>query len=391
MTTKLELNRELADAIAHGSSERRANMLLAVTDLFIRDSSQYSDEEVGLFDDVIIQLAREIETSVRILLARRLAPAPQAPFGISKMLALDDDINVASPILTQSERIDDATILQVARSKSQKHLLAISARKYLSPEVTDALVERGDRQVLLGAATNLGAKFSGSGYALLVRRSSGDDALATCVGSRPDIPQPLFLILLSTASEMVREKLIAQNPHAKHEIEDAVTTVVRNMQRSVQAKSADEVQPPNPPAAAAPDTAKRDDEHIQALIAGGSDKELVARLAGLCNVSADVVEDAMNENRAEALLVLAKSANLSWATTKALLLRRPRQGCRATMQLEQMMASFERLNVKTAQQITDFYRTRRVGATQQRLWPQDSTQKSRSVTAMEHFPALRSK
>jgi len=389
MTTRLDLNKELQDAIAHGSSERRANMLLAVTDLFIRDSNQYSDDEIGLFDDVIIQLAREIETSVRILLAQRLAPDPKAPLRISRMLALDDEIEVAAPILTQSERLDEGTILQIVRGKSQKHLLAISARKSLSPGITDALIERGDRQVLLSAATNLGAKFSDAGYSLLVRRSNGDDALATCVGARPDIPRPLFLILLSTASEMVRAKLMAQNPHSSREIDEAVTAVVKDMQDNAQAQSADEPQAAASPSST-PHKIKRDDDHIQALIAGGNDKELIALLAGLCNLAPDVVEDAMNENRAEAVLVLAKAANLSWTTTKALLLRRSRPGCRAAMQLEQMMASFERLNVKTAQQITDFYRTRRPGTAPHRSPPQDGAQKARSVTAMEHFPAPRS-
>jgi len=137
------------------------------------------------------------------LLAHRLAPIPNAPSNITRILANDDEIRVAYPILAQSERLDDEALVQTARTKSQEHLLAISRRKSLGEIVTDVLVERGNQQVVLSTAKNSGARFSDSGLALLVRRSNGDDVLASYVGVRPDLPHDLFLTLLATASEMV--------------------------------------------------------------------------------------------------------------------------------------------------------------------------------------------
>ena len=91
--------------------------------------------------------------------------------------------------------------------------------------ITDVLVERGNKQVVLSTAKNCRARFSQAGFCRLVKRSDGDDALAECVGSRPDIPRPLLLALLETASELVRSKLIAENPHSKPEIYHAIATV----------------------------------------------------------------------------------------------------------------------------------------------------------------------
>ena len=48
-------------------------------------------------------------------------------------------------MLSQSERLDDKTLIENARSKSQAHLLAISTRQALSGAVTDVLVQRGNR------------------------------------------------------------------------------------------------------------------------------------------------------------------------------------------------------------------------------------------------------
>ena len=104
-------------------------------------------------------------------------------------------------VLIQSERLDDPTLVENARKKSQEHLLAISRRRSLSEMVTDVLLERGDQQVVLSTAENRGAKFSEAGFEMLVQRSAGDDRLTGCVGSRPDIPPHLFLKLLAIASE----------------------------------------------------------------------------------------------------------------------------------------------------------------------------------------------
>jgi uncharacterized protein (DUF2336 family) len=358
MSAQFTLITEVERAIAHSSAQQRGEMLLQVTDLFIRESGRYSDDEIDLFDDVITRLAIEIEDSVRSLLAHRLAPVAKAPLKIIRMLASDDEIRVAAPILAESDRLDEATLVQNARKQSQEHLLAISRRKSLSEVVTDVLVERGNKQVVLNTAKNLGARFSQVGFSRLVKRSEGDDLLSACVGARPDIPRPLFLALLATASEMVRSKLIAESPHFEHEIRDAVEKVAENIRNASRVASAKDgaaqslVQSLN-------DSGQLGDDKIRAFAEGGEVEEATAALALMCNVSVDVVEQAIIQNQSETILVLAKAAKLSWATTKILLSLFARQSRIATGEIGQYLASFERLNVSTAQKIVEFYRIRR--------------------------------
>ena len=59
-------------------------------------------------------------------------------------------------------------ISDIAKSKGQNHLLAISERASLSEAVTDVLVDRGDTHVHHALAKNSGARFSESGFAALV-------------------------------------------------------------------------------------------------------------------------------------------------------------------------------------------------------------------------------
>ncbi len=108
------------------------------------------------------------------------------------MLAHDKSIEVAGPILSQSNRLSDEDLLAIASDNSQDRLLAISKRSSLSEKVSDVLVTHGNRDVVLSVTRNEGARFSDAGYGKLVDRSINDDVLAICVSMRKDIPQRAF-------------------------------------------------------------------------------------------------------------------------------------------------------------------------------------------------------
>lgn len=65
------------------------------------------------------------------------------------MLAHDESIEVAGPILSLSNRLSDEDLLAIASGKSQDRLLAISKRTSLSEKVSEVLVTHGNRDVVL--------------------------------------------------------------------------------------------------------------------------------------------------------------------------------------------------------------------------------------------------
>ena len=94
---------EVESAIASGSADKRVDTLRRITDLFMVRPDDYSDDQIEVFDDVIARLAVEIEAKARAELARRLAPVNRAPVAVIRKLALDQSIEVAEPVLRQSE------------------------------------------------------------------------------------------------------------------------------------------------------------------------------------------------------------------------------------------------------------------------------------------------
>ena len=126
------LIQELDTAVTSGTPARRAEILARITDIFVTGSDNYSANQVELFDDVFVRIATVIEQAARAKLANRLARMPRAPSMISHVLASDDEIDVAGPMLEQSQRLPNEILVATARTKSQRHLLAISRRTSLA-------------------------------------------------------------------------------------------------------------------------------------------------------------------------------------------------------------------------------------------------------------------
>lgn len=203
---------ELEDAIRSGSSDKRVNTLRQVTDLFLNDGERLTDDQVKVFDDVLCHLVTRVEDRVKAELGGRLAHLDFAPAGVIERLARDDEIAVASPVLSTSKRLTTSTLVDIARTKGQDHLFAISGRTNLPETVTDVLVERGERKVIRNLANNATARFSEVGYTGMLAHAEADDELTEIIGLRVDLPVKYLRELLQRATEAVRARLAALAP-----------------------------------------------------------------------------------------------------------------------------------------------------------------------------------
>ena len=348
---------ELEANLASGNVQHRLKVLQRVTDLFLAGSCHYSGAEIELFGDVLMRLVAEIETEARARLSQRLASLSNAPPGLIRRLAFDDAIVVAAPVLASSPQLSDADLIENAATKSQDHLYAIAQRLKLSEAVTDVLVERGNRRVVNRVASNDGAQFSFKTYEKLVQHARDDRKLGLTIGRRSDIPRQCFLKLLETASAEVREKLEAANPQAAREIRETVAEVAGAMQREVRDASRRHK------------VAARDARHlfrshrlsevnVHAAACAQQFAKTAAALSMLGPFPIDLVERVLIDKGAESVLILAKAANCSWTTTKAILVMQSAGRGLSQQDLDKACTAFERLSRETAQRVVKFYERR---------------------------------
>lgn len=352
---------ELQTTLAHGTVARRVETLRRVTDLFINGAVDFSEEQIGLFDDVFRCLMEHIETSAKALLANRLAPINTAPPLTIRALAFDDLIEVAGPVLSQSERLDDEALIETARNKSQAHLMAISTRKVLSGAVTDVLVLRGNDEVIQSTVSNPGAEFSENGFTRLINRAEGDDNLTTCLGLRPTMPRHLYLKLLAKASAVVRERLEAANPRQARAVTTAVQEAAQRA-RNVPSAITEEAVIAHGLVKSLYDDGRLDEHQLASFAEAGKFDEANAAIAVLANVPLSVAENMMIETRAEGVMILAKVAGMSWSTVGTIIDMRDRLSGLEPTDLRACKATYERLRPSTAQQVLRFHRMQQTAA-----------------------------
>jgi uncharacterized protein (DUF2336 family) len=355
MNARESLIDQLEGMLASKELSRRAEILRRVTDLFVQGSGRFSDDQIELFDDVMSAIVENIELTARVALGDRLARLPDAPGNVMRALAFDDAIEVAAPVLTHSCRLDEGSLVENARTKSQGHLLAISGRSVLTEAVTDVLVNRGNHHVLARTIDNRGVKFSTSGISTLVNKARDDSDLALRVWSRTDIPRCDLVKMFAQASEIVRTRLEAADPRRASLIRRAVADASEAIQEEARAASGDYAEALDH-VRTLYSRGQLDEARLNGFVHEENFDRTVVALSLMCNLPIGLIERALVQNEPEQLLVLAKAIDLSWDTVKAMLALPGGRDGPARDRLDQCFAHFFRLQPKTARAALQFYR-----------------------------------
>jgi uncharacterized protein (DUF2336 family) len=357
VSTQQGLIEQLEDAIAQKDIRSRAETLRRVTDLFLSGASNFSVEQVTLFDEVMGRLIKEIDVTARAALGNRLVAVSGAPPGVMRGLALDDAVEVAGPVLSRSAALDDATLVVGAKTKSQRHLLAISRREILAECVTDVLVERGDRDVAVSTAGNAGAQFSDFGYSTLVRRAQDDGDLAQVVWVRPEIPRQHLLQLFAQASDAVRQQLESANRANCTLLEDVIVQASNRIQTDIREGSA-VYTVARAHVLSLQQSGLLDEALLADFASVGKFDEATIALSLMADLPIGVIERAITNRRTEQILVLCKANGFVWETAKAILLLQAGTKGSSTSELDQCCETFARLQHDTAKKAIQFYRLR---------------------------------
>lgn len=345
---------ELENAIQCGSKETRVETLRKLTDLFLATSNQLDEEQIEVFDEVLGHLINRIEARALMGLSARLAPVNKAPNNVIHYLARHDEIAVAGPVLSLSDRLTTRDLIDIAATKSQSHLLAISKRNMLEEALTDRLLDRGDRMVVSSLATNKGARFSAEGFERLVAHAEKDQSLIELLGLRFDLPLHIFRELLVRATETVRTRLLAMaTPEQLEEISGVLT--------SVSAQVYSEADAPQDWAKARQivqfmqERGELNDIAVLEFAQAHRYAETVTALAVLSEAPVGMIHNMLKSARTEALLIPCKAAGISWLGLRALLQLFRGSRNLSEDELKKVKNDYVRLSRATAQRVLRFW------------------------------------
>ena len=357
---------EVEAAIAAGSTEKHLETIRRVTDLFLLSADGYSGEQIELFGDVLERLIKTIEiraladVSARIALAElstQLASVKQAPPAAVRRLARHDEITIAGPVLTESARLTPEDLVELAQTKGEQHLLAISGRWWLTEIVTDALLARHYPSVSRRVVNNPGARVSAEGFAIVLQQAESDPELAVQTGIRVDLPSELRQKLLHNATEAVRSRLLSRAPpHLFEEIRGAIATAVAGANREM-SRVRDFAAAKRYVAL----LAKNGQLTEAALLSFAKQRkyeETVVTLAELSRSGIDVIRPLMQSLRDDGLLIPCRVAGLKWDTVAAVLDSRFASGAMGPHELSLAKTQYAELTLDNAQRMLRFWQVK---------------------------------
>lgn len=182
-------------------------------------SQQYNNED---FTDAQIQLAEQIfrlllkqaEIEVRKALAENLMSSVVAPHDVVLSLAKDVE-EVALPVLEFSEVLSDEDLVQIiASSEKVSSQVAIANRRQVSENISSALVQTHNEDVVSNLFNNDGARISEESYTEAVDTFADSEHIVESLVTRGELPKNVIEQMTNKVSAEIQKKLEKKYEHS---------------------------------------------------------------------------------------------------------------------------------------------------------------------------------
>ncbi|HXJ02372.1 MAG TPA: DUF2336 domain-containing protein [Micropepsaceae bacterium] len=211
------------------AQSRFDEIYLAVTTLFQRQRGAMPEHERNLAADILRRLSKDVEMSIRINLAEKLADDPGAPHDLLILLC-DDKIEVARPILARSRALSDADLVRIIENGSETHQVVVAARPAIGETITAALARSACEAALIALLRNTSAKIGRATFEQLSERARNIPDLQGPLVERADLPRELVQRLHLWVSGALKTALAARYPEAAAALGNAIDDTTTSLQ-----------------------------------------------------------------------------------------------------------------------------------------------------------------
>lgn len=231
------------------SIEGRKQLVAIVSDLFFDKGAVLTAHERALMTDILKKLINDVAVPIRKALAERLSRTPAAPHEVIVALA-NDEIDVARPILLRSEALLDVDLIEIIHHRTLEHQLAVAMRRNLSEQVSDALAETANQDVIKTLLENQDAQISAATMAHLVEQSRRVDSFQEPLVRRQDLPPHLARKLYFWVSAALRQHIMENFDIEVATLDDAVEGAAQDAAAAFAASAAAAAAADSPPSLA---------------------------------------------------------------------------------------------------------------------------------------------
>jgi uncharacterized protein (DUF2336 family) len=233
----------------------------------------------------------------------------------------------------------------------------MTERPALSTDLTDVIINRGDREVVRRTAGNAGANFSQSGYATLIKRAGQDGVLTLTVGQRDDLNAGQLKELIAGSIDVIRRRLLdVVKPERQTAIRQAMADI-SGMMAPVEGRR--NFEPAQRAILALHEAGTLNEMALLDFAKAFKYEESIATLSAMSGVRIATLDRLIAGDRYDPILIVSKTIGLEWATVRALiLLRLGPNRVPSPADIEGARVNFARLMPSTAERVVTFWKSR---------------------------------
>lgn len=348
----------LISLASEDSSDKRRDLLRSVTDLFFEETDSYSENEIELFGDILGKVAFDVEMEVRQQLSERMADFASAPPNLIKRFA-NDAIEVAKPILERSGVLNEEDLLEVIREAGQQHLLAITKRQDVSEEISEALVNQGNDNVVASLLENDDASISRGSMEKVIDRAEDSDVLHAPIVNRKTMPADLLNEVFFIVSSELRNQILKINENMDPE---QLNKLLK--QREANHSGANNVEASNMSDAEKLIVEKEkskelNEQFLVKLLQNRHMPEFLFGLARLTDIDVRTARRIILDRTCESLAVTFKAHHFDRSTFSTIIMLIDPKNTRSVGQTERLLSLYNKMPVETAQRTMRFWRVRK--------------------------------
>lgn len=351
MTHDLTDLEDLLNLAKEPSSEKRRQLLRQITDVFLKDSSEYTEQQSHYFGEIMRKLAYDLEIKVREELAKRLAPEAQAPHTIMKALAYDE-ISVAAPVLEQSPVLTQNDLIEISQIKDQDHLLAITKRDDIGETLSDVIVQRGNDDTVESLLRNAKVQFANDTIQKIAVRAQKSTQLQEPFIERDDVERDIVIGLYSYVAENLKEKILDNCDYDRETIEP----LLQNITSDFSLQQANLVQERIERMAEA---GKLDETMLVRFLKEQQPLEFLLGLAKIADLDVATARRIIEDKTGKSLVVVCKATNISPVTFKEIAMSPITKIATHPSKLLPLVTIYNRFQTEDAQRVIRFWRTRK--------------------------------
>ena len=187
------------------SAENRADTAGKISNKFA--TGGLSNEERAIAEDIFRVMVRDVEVRVRKALAESLKDSPSLPVDVAKTLA--NDVNeVALPVIETSVVLSDEDLIHIIQNRDAEAQAAVARRERVSENVSDALVETENEDVIATLVSNDGAEIRDETRSTVVDKYGALEKINAPLAQRSNLPLHVAERLVNLVSEKLRDHLV---------------------------------------------------------------------------------------------------------------------------------------------------------------------------------------